>query len=84
MLIILFTAGSRYFPFRISEVNWFAYLIPAVIMGLVVYVLSNLGLSDVWHLVSGVIAGVLIYMLILIVRRDQMASIFMDFLRRKS
>ena len=53
-------------------------------MGLVVYVLSNLGLSDVWHLVSGVIAGVLIYMLILIVRRDQMASIFMDFLRRKS
>lgn len=84
MLIILFTAGSRYFPFRISEVKWFAYLVPAALMGLVVYALSYLGLSDVWHIVSGVIAGVMTYMIILVVRRDQMASMFMDLLHHKS
>lgn len=84
VLAVQFIMGKPYFPFRISRVNWVAYLIPSAVMGAAVWSISYLSLASIWHLILGVTLGITVYSLILVMRKDPIADIALKYLNLKN
>lgn len=72
VLVVQIIFGKKYYPFKISALlNWH-YIIATFIMSIPVYTIAMLFESNIYKLVFGTIAGILIYLVSLICVKDSL------------
>lgn len=72
VLMIQLLWGRAYYPFKLTAVFKWKYIIGAIIMGVSVYYFKNLIKSEIWQLMVGIGIGVITYAIFLIATKDSL------------
>ncbi len=72
VLFIQLVCGKRYYPFRLSSLFAYKYIIGTIIMTVTVYTLINLFQSDAMKITVGCCTGILIYLMVLLFMKDSL------------
>ena len=68
--VSMYFIGKRYIPIQYFKLNHLNYVLGCVVMAIVLFVLSRMNLSNILLLVLQGVFGVLIYAIILYIRKD--------------
>lgn len=83
VLVYQLVAGRKYYPFSLSDIINFRYIIGAVIMGIAVYFTALILHSDILKLVVGISVGIIIYSIYLLIVKDPFMTEIQNLALRK-
>ena len=80
--VSMFIIGRRYIPIQFFKKEHLHYVLGSVVMGGCLYILSQFYLGSMKTLVVMIIAGCLVYTLILLVLKNSISALFFEMIKR--
>lgn len=83
VLLIQILCGRKYYPFKISALFGFRYIIATIIMSIAVYAAIIQFHTDIIKLITGLSIGLIVYLLTLIIMKDSLVMEMLTIVKNK-
>ena len=83
VLLLQIMCGRKYYPFKISALFSFRYIIATIIMSMAVYATIIQFHTDIMKLISGLSIGFTVYLLTLIIMKDSLVMEMLSIVKNK-
>jgi len=81
--ISMFFMGRKYIPIKFFKKQHFNYIVGSIIMGLCLYFIASLNLSNIATLIFMVVVGVIVYAVTLLLLKDPIEIMIMELLKTR-